>query len=287
MFVFARQNAKPLSYAAEEGHEAVVKLLLEKGAEADLRDKLETKPLLSRFAQWDYAERNLLLDAFAKRTSDNILGRTPLSYAAERGYEGVLRLLMTHGADPDTTDIFGQTPLSALSYTWGVSYQKDWILLNGSLFPVTQNLHDAIQQLQNQGECPSLLWIDLICINQNDISERCQQVSMMKDIFGMTNEVIVWLGKDTEINSSSSASAPYWSRVWVIHEIMVAKWILLMSGSGTAAWPEFVECLEGILRSLERDNIDFNREGQAFLNSNCRKLIELWKKKSMQNLSGR
>jgi ankyrin repeat protein len=32
-------NRSPLSWAAEKGHEAVVKLLLEKGAELESRDK--------------------------------------------------------------------------------------------------------------------------------------------------------------------------------------------------------------------------------------------------------
>jgi ankyrin repeat protein len=58
-------NRTPLSYAAEKGHEAVVKLLLEKGAE------LETK---------------------------SNYGRTPLSYAAEKRHKAVVKLLLEKGA---------------------------------------------------------------------------------------------------------------------------------------------------------------------------------------------
>ena len=56
----------PLSWAAENGHEVVVKLLLEKGAELETKDKK--------------------------------YGRTPLSRAAENGYEAVVKLLLEKGA---------------------------------------------------------------------------------------------------------------------------------------------------------------------------------------------
>jgi ankyrin repeat protein len=61
-----RPGQTPLSYAEEYGHEAVVKLLLEKGAE------LESKS--------DY-------------------GQTPLSYAAQYRHEVVVKLLLEKGAD--------------------------------------------------------------------------------------------------------------------------------------------------------------------------------------------
>ena len=68
----------PLSWAAMNGRKAVVKLLLEKGAE------LETK--------------------------DNY-SRTPLSWAAEKGYEAVVKLLLEKGAELETKDNYSQTPL--------------------------------------------------------------------------------------------------------------------------------------------------------------------------------
>ena len=56
----------PLSYAAENGHEAVVKLLLEKGAELEPKDKD---------------------------------GRTPLWWAARSGHEAVVKRLLEKGAE--------------------------------------------------------------------------------------------------------------------------------------------------------------------------------------------
>jgi hypothetical protein len=68
----------PLSWAAENGHEAVVRLLVE-------RDDVEADP-------------------------EDKDGRTPLWYAAERGHEAVVRLLVER--DDVEADKFGQTPLS-------------------------------------------------------------------------------------------------------------------------------------------------------------------------------
>lgn len=43
---------------------------------------------------------------------------------------------------------------------------------------------------------PLYLWIDAISINQNDIPERSKQVSMMGDIYSLSQTVLVWLGKE-------------------------------------------------------------------------------------------
>lgn len=175
----------------------------------------------------------------------------------------------------------------ALPYTWGTSNRECRILLNGTSFLVTQNLYEAMQQIRNLGYCSSLWWIDLICINQSDKSERCQQVSMMRNIFGKAKGVVVWMGADTPLMSAMwhTVTVSYWSRVWVIQEIMVATEILLMSGSGTIAWSKFVKRLDLFVEeSLDPDNLDVELNAEYFA-SNCRKLVQLWTKRSTQKLS--
>ena len=48
------------------------------------------------------------------------------------------------------------------------------------------------------------VWVDAICINQNDIVERNQQVQIMGDIYRAASRVRVWLGHGTDSIVSSS-----------------------------------------------------------------------------------
>jgi len=43
-----------------------------------------------------------------------------------------------------------------------------------------------------------MLWIDAICINQESIAERSQQVPIMGDIYKTAQRVFIWLGKGTK-----------------------------------------------------------------------------------------
>jgi hypothetical protein len=43
-----------------------------------------------------------------------------------------------------------------------------------------------------------VLWIDAICINQNDLKERGQQVKRMASIYKMARRVVVWLGEEED-----------------------------------------------------------------------------------------
>jgi ankyrin repeat protein len=104
----------PLSWAAEMGHEAVVKLLLEKGAELETKDKEYGRTPLS----WAAINRHeavvkLLLEKGAElETKDTKYGRTLLSWAAEIGHEAVVKLLLEKGAELETKSDNGRTPLS-------------------------------------------------------------------------------------------------------------------------------------------------------------------------------
>ncbi|KAF5592378.1 heterokaryon incompatibility 6 OR allele [Fusarium pseudocircinatum] len=83
----------------------------------------------------------------------------------------------------------------ALSYVWGppATTNGKSIRCNGHDFFVTENLYGALYRLREMGDC-CLIWIDQICINQNDLQERCQQVSIMRDIYSKAQLVNAWLG---------------------------------------------------------------------------------------------
>ena len=94
----------------------------------------------------------------------------------------------------------------ALSYTWGAPSTCHAIRLHGHHhLQVTKNLHAALRRLRKQ-DMARTLWIDAICINQQDNEERSDQVSRMGDVYRLAANVIVWLG-DTE------PAEPAWRRL--------------------------------------------------------------------------
>src|SRR5436853_6511842 len=69
-------------------------------------------------------------------------------------------------------------PFEALSYTWGDASSRQLISLDGCEFSVAANLGIALRYLRYP-EDTRYIWIDALCINQDDVSERNQQVTKM------------------------------------------------------------------------------------------------------------
>jgi ankyrin repeat protein len=86
-----------------------VKLLLEKGAELETKDKnYGQTPLLWAVGNGHKAVVKLLLEKGAElETKEENFGQTPLSYAAGNGYEAVVKLLLEKGL-PSTLHLLPQ-----------------------------------------------------------------------------------------------------------------------------------------------------------------------------------
>ncbi|UPK91892.1 hypothetical protein LCI18_002827 [Fusarium solani-melongenae] len=122
----------PLSWAAENGHEAVMQMLLGQGARIEVADEGGRTPLSWAAENGHEAVVQLLLGRGARIEVADEGGRTPLSWAAENGHEAVMQLLLGRGACIEVADKRGQTPLS-------------WAAENG---------HEAVvQMLLGQGAC--------------------------------------------------------------------------------------------------------------------------------------
>ena len=60
--------------------------------------------------------------------------------------------------------------------------------------PVTVNLHAALSRLRDRF-IERIIWVDALCINQENLKERERQVQSMPKIYGQANSVVIWLGE--------------------------------------------------------------------------------------------
>lgn len=91
---------------------------------------------------------------------------------------------------------FTQVPYEALSYQWGDSSDRSYVLsCCGMDMQISRTLHAALRRLRNKSIIRAV-WVDAVCINQNDLAERASQVRIMRDIYANATEVVVWLGEE-------------------------------------------------------------------------------------------
>ena len=157
----------------------------------------------------------------------------------------------------------------ALSYCWGDVKDKTPIICNGARLDVPQSLPPALRHLRRQDEA-RFFWIDAICINEDDITERSQQVGIMSHIYRCAQRTVVWLGEqaeDSEVainlckqrvisrfpvvdDDASTASSsgpeqltrpqtdavarllkrPWFNRLWVVQEAALATEVIMVCG---------------------------------------------------------
>lgn len=104
-------------------------------------------------------------------------------------------------------------PFTALSYTWGAnkaerrlhvqpgpaagtSPNADGGMMTPGQLSITPSLDEALRHIRQPSETVTL-WVDQICIDQQNIPERNAQVAAMKDVYGGASQVLIWLGPAT------------------------------------------------------------------------------------------
>jgi hypothetical protein len=86
----------------------------------------------------------------------------------------------------------------ALSYVWGDPKATMPIQLeNDPAFSVTRNLERALRYLR-RGDAPRVLWIDAICIDQQNVPEKNHQVQKMTRIYESAGRVQLWVGEEDD-----------------------------------------------------------------------------------------
>ncbi|KAH9938936.1 heterokaryon incompatibility protein-domain-containing protein [Amylocystis lapponica] len=184
-------------------------------------------------------------------------------------------------------------PYTALSYTWGSPYQKlVSIHLGNHLCLIRQNLYQALYHIRCGANGQSFtLWADAICINQDDLDERMDQVSQMHAIYKNACDVLVWLGLSTPDSSTALdfvlelpellteakragpthsqeilndpllqdrwtslgrlLTRPWWRRVWIIQEISFARSARLLVGMHSIPWSSMHALLSELKHSWQ------------------------------------
>lgn len=89
----------------------------------------------------------------------------------------------------------------AVSYVWGTNEQNRLlpILDEGTIkyIPITEALEKALPFLSHK--CSTgFLWIDQLCIDQDNVKERNHQVSLMDKVYSLCERVLIWLGLEDD-----------------------------------------------------------------------------------------
>lgn len=111
----------------------------------------------------------------------------------------LLKLMPGKPQDPIRAELLPVSLLTAtrpayetISYVWGDSIKTAWLDISGRVLPVPMNTASALRRMRRV-DCERILWIDAICINQDDHDERGQQVALMHWIFSSSSGNLIHL----------------------------------------------------------------------------------------------
>jgi hypothetical protein len=250
----------------------------------------------------------LTADSSVLETKDHFSSSLPKEFRYYKPLEeGQVRLLVLWPAAADhypllctlETYAWGQgtsnPQYAALSYFWGSD------VCNGRLYlvrhdesvgsaepdtwgstaryalriPIRNNLFRALLRLRRRDR-PVSLWIDALCINQDDKEEKTKQLEQMITIYQQARNVCVWLGESDDGGRSDKAmdfitsimdfavldryaqdprQSTKWyalaelmrdrwfSRRWVVQEISLAREATVYCGSKMVQWPDFADAV--------------------------------------------
>lgn len=125
----------------------------------------------------------------ANINSVDCFGETALHYAAENGHVDIVELLLSHGADRTLIDSTDRTPLDCC-----LQRKRRRHLDIARMLEDVSETSVTVSGPGVQRHRAKPIWIDAVCVNQQDVAERNTQVSMMTQIYGQAQSVIIWLG---------------------------------------------------------------------------------------------
>lgn len=169
----------------------------------------------------------------------------------------------------------------ALSYHWGDPAPAcEWLYLDGKSLLLTNSVDEFLSHFARD-HMNQLFWIDALCINQENIEEKQDQIAMMGDIYKRSSKVLVWLGLPNRhiINAFAAfrhlepvfrgyrinnrwaletmsydswrdiarlLNRPWFCRLWVVQEVMNGPSVELRCGNLTLSWDMFELVIMGL-----------------------------------------
>ncbi|KAK1476755.1 heterokaryon incompatibility protein [Colletotrichum tamarilloi] len=123
------------------------------------------------------------------------------SFGRMSGSERIQSLLKGPGGSFQSVQLnFNKARYEALSYTWadlsGDSIRRRPMFIGPywDIIPITRNCENALRSVQLIGGGSRSIWVDSLCINQDDEEERNAQVALMPQIYAAAIGVLAYLG---------------------------------------------------------------------------------------------
>ncbi|KAK8867293.1 hypothetical protein PGQ11_005871 [Apiospora arundinis] len=209
------EGRTPLMLAAMKCRAMVVKILIEMGADVDLKD-IYKRTAMSHAKELGHEPVVKLLSqvgtlrvknerALRRIGHDNVSKRMQYEYAQLP--EGFIRVLELRPGKPGDAisielhdvDVLRGPGLSfeALSYEWKGKVGTVPIQCHQDRLLITPNCKAAVERLRHEDKS-RMLWVDSICIDQEDVEECSTQVKLMTNIYRAAKTVVMWLGEEEQ-----------------------------------------------------------------------------------------
>jgi hypothetical protein len=192
------------------------------------------------------------------------------------------------------------------SYVWGPLRYARAILLDGIPFPVLENLFPLLEAICDYSSFRDdyWVWIDSICINQEDENERALQVQLMGRVYRESARTVVWLGTGTAETDRAIGFLgilpdevvtlrlskilhdpqtwkdleaffllPWWTRVWTLQEYVIPPLVDFHCGKKKIQDKDFSEAMQGLYICSRSRVGDSNVWGTAWGRRRLRRLF--------------
>jgi hypothetical protein len=127
----------------------------------------------------------------------------------------------------------------ALSYTWGDAGISEFCQIKDDqdndmgMWGLRPSLASALRYLRCSNQ-ERVFLIDAMCINQEDIEERNEQVKRMTNIYKLAQRVIAWLGEES--TNSKNALTALQHVGWQLESTMSGKIVAVLDATEPHLW---------------------------------------------------